>query len=67
MLLEREIVERFNVMCIVVCEVLIMLEIKGLVEVCCGVGIYVFDSVDNNEMEGVDVNYCNDVGLFELL
>ncbi len=51
----------------VVREALIMLEIKGLVEVRRGAGIYVLDSADNNEMEGADVNHCNDAGPFELL
>lgn len=45
LLLECEIVEMFDVMWMVVCEVLIMLEIKGLVEVRWGVGIYVFDNL----------------------
>lgn len=64
---EREIAERLNVMRTVVREALIMLEIKGLVEVRRGAGIYVLDSADNNEMEGADVNHCNDAGPFELL
>lgn len=51
----------------VVREALIMLEIKGLVEVRRGAGIYVLDSADNDEMEGADVNHCNDAGPFELL
>lgn len=64
---EREIAERLNVTRTVVREALIMLEIKGLVEVRRGAGIYVLDSADNNEMEGADVNHCNDAGPFELL
>lgn len=59
---EREIAERLNVTRTVVREALIMLEIKGLVEVRRGAGIYVLDSADNNEMEGADVNHCNDAG-----
>lgn len=42
---EREIVEMFDVTRTVVREALIMLEIKGLVEVRRGVGIYVFDNL----------------------
>lgn len=64
---EREIAERLNVTRTVVREALIMLEIKGLVEVRRGAGIYVLDSADNNEMEGADVNHCNDAGPFELV
>ncbi len=47
----------------VVREALIMLEIKGLVEVRRGAGIYVLDSADNNEMEGADVNPVMTPGL----
>lgn len=67
LLLECEIVEMFDVMWMVVCEVLIMLEIKGLVEVCWGVGIYVFDNLGSQNIDSLDVNVCNDVGFFELL
>ncbi|MGK7364050.1 GntR family transcriptional regulator, partial [Salmonella enterica] len=64
---EREIAERLNVTRTVVREALIMLQIKGLVEVRRGAGIYVLDSADNNEKEGADDNHSNDAGPFELL
>lgn len=38
---ERFIVDEKNVSCTVVCEVIIMLEVEGYVEVCKGLGIYV--------------------------
>lgn len=64
---EREIAERLNVTRTVVREALIMLEIKGLVEVRRGAGIYVLDSAADDEIEGAEVNHCNDAGPFELL
>ena len=56
---EREIAEMLNVTRTVVREALIMLEIKGLVDVRRGAGIYVLDNAD--------ANHCNDAGPFELL
>ena len=43
---EREIAERLNVTRTVVREALIMLEIKGLVDVRRGAGIYVLDNAE---------------------
>lgn len=64
---ECDIVENFSVSCSVVCEVLIMLELEKLVEVCKGFGVYVvnvFDRFVNGEfVVFVDSGY----GLFELL
>lgn len=51
----------------VVREALIMLEIKGLVEVRRGAGIYVLDSSGSHNTDSPDANVCNDAGPFELL
>ncbi len=51
----------------VVREALIMLEIKGLVEVRRGAGIYVLDSSGSHNADSPDANVCNDAGPFELL
>lgn len=51
----------------VVREALIMLEIKGPVEVRRGAGIYVLDSDSEQVIDTPDVNVCNDAGPFELL
>lgn len=64
---EREIAEMLNVTRTVVREALIMLEIKGLVDVRRGAGIYVLDSVDAQSIDSTDANHCNDAGPFELL
>ena len=79
---EREIAEMLDVTRTVVREALIMLEIKGLVEVRRGAGIYVLDSSgSHNTDRGIyvldssgshntdspDANVCNDAGPFELL
>ena len=65
---EREIAEMLDVTRTVVREALIMLEIKGLVEVRRGAGIYVLDNaVGEGAAESADINHCNDAGPFELL
>ena len=65
---EREIAEMLNVTRTVVREALIMLEIKGLVDVRRGAGIYVLDNaVGEGAAESADINHCNDAGPFELL
>ena len=64
---EREIAEMLNVTRTVVREALIMLEIKGLVDVRRGAGIYVLDNADAQTIDSTDVNHCNDAGPFELL
>ena len=64
---EREIAEMLDVTRTVVREALIMLEIKGLVEVRRGAGIYVLDSSGSHNTDGPDANVCNDAGPFELL
>lgn len=64
---EREIAEMLNVTRTVVREALIMLEIKGLVDVRRGTGIYVLDNADAQTIDSTDVNHCNDAGPFELL
>ncbi|MFP9230252.1 Uxu operon transcriptional regulator [Pectobacterium cacticida] len=64
---EREIAEMLNVTRTVVREALIMLEIKGLVEVRRGAGIYVLDNASETEMANDDASHCNDAGPFELL
>lgn len=64
---EREIAEMLDVTRTVVREALIMLEIKGLVEVRRGAGIYVLDSSGSQNTDGPDANVCNDAGPFELL
>ena len=64
---EREIAERLNVTRTVVREALIMLEIKGLVDVRRGAGIYVLDNAEAQTIDSSDVNHCNDAGPFELL
>ncbi|MGU0171264.1 Uxu operon transcriptional regulator [Escherichia coli] len=64
---EREIAEMLDVTRTVVREVLIMLEIKGLVEVRRGAGIYVLDSSGSHNTDSPDANVCNDAGPFELL
>ena len=64
---EREIAERLNVTRTVVREALIMLEIKGLVDVRRGAGIYVLDNADAQTIDSTDANHCNDAGPFELL
>ncbi len=46
----------------VVREALIMLEIKGLVEVRRGAGIYVLDSSGSHNADSPDANVCNDAG-----
>ncbi len=51
----------------VVREALIMLEIKGLVEVRRGAGIYVLDNSGSQNTDSPDANVCNDAGPFELL
>ena len=65
---EREIAEMLNVTRTVVREALIMLEIKGLVEVRRGAGIYVLDNAaGEGATENADIPHCNDAGPFELL
>ncbi len=65
---EREIAEMLDVTRTVVREALIMLEIKGLVEVRRGAGIYALDNaVGEGAAESADINHCNDAGPFELL
>ena len=64
---EREIAEMLDVTRTVVREALIMLEIKGLVEVRRGAGIYVLDSSGSHNTDSPDANVCNDAGPFELL
>ena len=64
---EREIAEMLDVTRTVVREALIMLEIKGLVEVRRGAGIYVLDSSGSHNTDSSDANVCNDAGPFELL
>ena len=65
---EREIAEMLNVTRTVVREALIMLEIKGLVEVRRGAGIYVLDNAaGEGATENADIHHCNDAGPFELL
>lgn len=68
---EREIAEKLDVTRTIVREALIMLEIKGLVEVRRGAGIYVLgdaaNSVEQGADTGADVRCCNDAGPFELL
>lgn len=65
---EREIAEMLDVTRTVVREALIMLEIKGLVEVRRGTGIYVLDNAaGEGAAESADMNHCNDAGPFELL
>lgn len=65
---EREIAEMLDVTRTVVREALIMLEIKGLVEVRRGAGIYVLDNAaGEGAAESADMNHCNDAGPFELL
>ena len=64
---EREIAEMLNVTRTVVREALIMLEIKGLVDVRRGAGIYVLDNADAQSIDSSDANHCNDAGPFELL
>jgi len=64
---EREIAEMLNVTRTVVREALIMLEIKGLVDVRRGAGIYVLDNADVQTIDSTDANHCNDAGPFELL
>ena len=65
---EREIAEMLDVTRTVVREALIMLEIKGLVEVRRGAGIYVLDNAaGESAAESADMNHCNDAGPFELL
>lgn len=64
---EREIAEMLDVTRTVVREALIMLEIKGLVEVRRGAGIYVLDSSGSHNADSPDANVCNDAGPFELL
>lgn len=64
---EREIAEMLDVTRTVVREALIMLEIKGLVEVRQGAGIYVLDSSGSHNTDSSDANVCNDAGPFELL
>ena len=64
---EREIAEMLNVTRTVVREALIMLEIKGLVDVRRGAGIYVLDNADAQTIDSTDANHCNDAGPFELL
>lgn len=59
---EREIAEMLDVTRTVVREALIMLEIKGLVEVRRGAGIYVLDSSGSQNTDGPDANVCNDAG-----
>ncbi len=61
---EREIAEMLDVTRTVVREALIMLEIKGLVEVRRGAGIYVLDSSTSKSADSADVNACNDAGPF---
>ena len=58
---EREIAEMLDVTRTVVREALIMLEIKGLVEVRRGAGIYVLDNAaGEGAAESADMNHCND-------
>lgn len=64
---EREIAEMLDVTRTVVREALIMLEIKGLVEVRRGAGIYVLDNSGSQNTDSPDANVCNDAGPFELL
>lgn len=64
---EREIAEMLNVTRTVVREALIMLEIKGLVDVRRGAGIHVLDNADAQTIDSTDANHCNDAGPFELL
>lgn len=64
---EREIAEMLDVTRTVVREALIMLEIKGLVEVRQGAGIYVLDNSGSQNTDSPDANVCNDAGPFELL
>lgn len=62
---EREIAERLDVTRTIVREALTMLEIKGLVEVRRGAGIYVL--ADAAEEDGDAAQHGNDAGPFELL
>lgn len=64
---EREIADRLNVTRTVVREALIMLEIKGLVEVRRGAGIYVLADAEMNAGDSAETYHCNDAGPFELL
>lgn len=64
---EREIAEMLNVTRTVVREALIMLEIKGLVDVRRGAGIYVLDTVNVQISEGMNSQPFNDAGPFEML
>ncbi len=48
----------------VVREALIMLEIKGLVEVRRGADIYVLDNSGSQNTDSPDANVCNDAGRF---
>jgi len=64
---EREIAEILNVTRTVVREALIMLEIKGLVDVRRGAGIYVLDRGDAQASEGMNSQVFNDAGPFEML
>ncbi|MCB5649939.1 GntR family transcriptional regulator, partial [Bifidobacterium breve] len=64
---EREIAEMLDVTRTVVREALIMLEIKGLVEVRRGAGIYVLDSSGSHNTDSPDANVSNDAGPSELL
>lgn len=59
---EREIAEMLDVTRTVVREALIMLEIKGLVEVRRGAGIYVLDNSGSQNTDSPDANVCNDAG-----
>ena len=62
---EREIAEMLDVTRTVVREALIMLEIKGLVEVRRGAGIYVLDSSGSHNTDSPDANVCNDAGALQ--
>jgi len=64
---EREIAEMLNVTRTVVREALIMLEIKGLVDVRRGAGIYVLDTANLQSVEGMSTQQFNDAGPFEML
>ena len=64
---EREIADMLNVTRTVVREALIMLEIKGLVEVRRGAGIYVLEPSSEAASATADTLHCNDAGPFEML
>jgi len=64
---EREIAEMLNVTRTVVREALIMLEIRGLVDVRRGAGIYVLETANTQAIEALATQQFNDAGPFEML